>query len=110
MRRIKSWIAGASCALALVFAGCASDGSQRSTGEVIDDSAILAKTKTALVNDPVVSGMAINVDVNRGVVQLHGAVNGDAEKAKAEQIARGVEGVRAVENHLVVREAIPQSP
>jgi hyperosmotically inducible periplasmic protein len=70
----------------------------------------LAKTKTALVNDPVVSGMAINVDVDRGVVELNGAVNGDVEKQKAEEIARGVNGVRAVENNLVVRQPANQSP
>jgi osmotically-inducible protein OsmY len=104
MNTVKGWLAGAGCALAIVFGGCASDGSQRSTGQVIDDTAILTKTKAALVNDPVVSGMAINVDVNRGVVTLDGAVNGTVEKQKAEDIARGVDGVRSVENNLVVRQ------
>lgn len=104
MNRMKGWMAGAGCALAVMLAGCAADGSQRSTGQVIDDTAILTKTKAALVNDPVVSGMAINVDVERGVVTLDGAVNGEVEKQKAEQIARGVDGVRAVENNIVVRQ------
>lgn len=103
---MERWVAGAVCALALMVAGCASDGNNRSTGQVIDDTAILAKTKAALVNDPVVSGMAINVDVTRGVVTLDGAVNGAVEKQKAEEIARGVEGVRGVANNIVVRQAV----
>lgn len=106
MKKLQGWVAGAGCALALLMVGCAADGNQRSTGQVIDDAAILTKTKAALVNDPVVSGMAINVDVNRGVVTLDGAVNGSVEKQKAEQIARGVDGVRAVENNIVVRQAV----
>jgi osmotically-inducible protein OsmY len=106
MNKLQGWLAGAGCALALFVTGCASDGSQRSTGQVIDDAAILTKAKAALVNDPVVSGMAINVDVHRGIVTLDGAVNGAVEKQKAEDIARGVDGVRAVENNLVVREVV----
>jgi osmotically-inducible protein OsmY len=86
------------------MAGCASDGESRSTGQVIDDTAILGKTKAALLNDPIVSGMAINVEVDRGVVALNGAVNGEVEKRKAEEIARGVDGVRGVDNNLVIRQ------
>ena len=104
MKSLKMWLGGMGCAIALMTAGCASDGDQRSTGQVIDDTAILTKTKAALVSDPVVSGMAINVDVERGVVQLSGAVNGQVEKQKAEDIARGVDGVRAVENNIIVRQ------
>jgi osmotically-inducible protein OsmY len=36
-------------------------------------------------------------------------VNGDVEKTKAEDIARGVSGVRSVENNLIVREAQPST-
>ncbi|HTG43083.1 MAG TPA: BON domain-containing protein, partial [Verrucomicrobiae bacterium] len=97
MKSLQNTIAALGFAFTLFVAGCAGDGTQRSTGEVIDDTAIHTKVKTALVNDPVVSGMAIDVGVARGVVTLNGAVNGDAEKRKAEEIARGVDGVRAVE-------------
>ena len=47
----------------------------------------------------------MNVDVVRGMVYLDGAVNGEVAKQKAEEIARGVEGVRGVENNLIVRQA-----
>jgi osmotically-inducible protein OsmY len=87
----------------LLFAGCASNADSRSTGELIDDTAIHTKVKTALLNDPVVSGTAIDVSVDRGLVSLNGAVNGDVEKRKAEEITRGVAGVRGVQNDIVVR-------
>src|SRR6187455_2314462 len=108
MKSMKFWMGGLACALAILAMGCAADGNERSTGQVIDDTAILTKTKTALFNDPVVSGMAINVDVNRGVVKLHGTVKGDVEKRKAEEIARGVDGVTGVNNELIV--SVPVQP
>jgi hyperosmotically inducible protein len=91
------------CGISLFIAGCASGPDHKSTGEVIDDSAIHTKVKTALVSDPVVSSRSIDIDVERGTVILKGVVNGEVEKQKAEEIARGVSGVRAVQNDLVVR-------
>ena len=107
MKSLKILTAALTCTAALWITGCGSTADSRSTGQVIDDTAIHTKVKAALVNDPVVSGTAINVDVNRGIVSLDGAVNGDVEKSKAENIARGVDGVRSVENNLIVREAMP---
>ena len=107
MKSLKIITAALTCTAALFMTGCASTEDSRSTGQVIDDTALHTKVKAALVNDPVVSGTAINVDVNRGVVSLTGAVNGDVEKSKAESLARGVDGVRSVENNLVIREVTP---
>jgi osmotically-inducible protein OsmY len=109
MKNLKKISAVLGCAAALFVTGCGSTGDNRSTGQVIDDTAIHTKVKAALVNDPVVSGTAINVDVERGVVVLTGAVNGNVEKIKAEDIARGVNGVRSVENNLIVRQAGPST-
>ena len=41
-------------------------------------------------------------DTVEGRVTLHGSVGSEAEKAKAEQVARGIEGVREVRNLLQV--------
>ena len=109
MKSFNIIIAGLACTAAQFVAGCGSTSDNRSTGQVIDDTAIHTKVKAALVNDPVVSGTAINVDVERGVVVLTGAVNGDVEKTKAEDIARGVSGVRTIENNLIVRQAQPST-
>jgi osmotically-inducible protein OsmY len=91
------------CSAALFLGGCAGGPDKKSTGEVIDDTAIHTKATAALINDPVVSSRSINVDVNRGTVILNGAVNGEIEKQKAEDIVRGINGVRGVQNNLVVR-------
>jgi len=89
--------------VALIMVGCAGDRYSRSTGEVIDDRAIHTKVKAALINDPVVAGSAIDVDVNRGVVTLSGAVNGEVVKRKAADIVAGIGGVKSIQNDLMVR-------
>ena len=104
MSIVRKLVITVAAVVTLFVTGCAGTADSRSTGEVIDDTAVLAKAKAALVNDPVVSGMAINVDVREGVVSLSGAVNGDVAKRKAEEIVRGVDGVRGVQNNIVVRE------
>jgi hyperosmotically inducible protein len=45
----------------------------------------------------------VQVDTNRGVVQLTGVVDSAADRSKAEQIARGVGGVKSVVNNLQVK-------
>ena len=107
MKSLKIISAALVCTVAFFVTGCGSTADSRSTGQFIDDTDIHTKVKAALVNDPVVAGTSINVDVTRGVVSLTGAVNGDVEKIKAEDIARGVDGVRSVENNLIVRQANP---
>ena len=83
--------------------GCAGDRDHKSTGESIDDTAITAKVKAALVNDPEVGGMGIKVNVDRGDVQLGGWVKSAQERKKAEDIAWGVKGVKSVKNNLEIK-------
>jgi hyperosmotically inducible protein len=91
-------------------AGCAATksdpGSQtassRSTGQVVDDAAITAKIRAALLADPEVSALKVNVDTNQGAVKLKGEIKSLALRKKVEQIAKGVAGVRSVDNQLIV--------
>jgi osmotically-inducible protein OsmY len=93
---------------AFLAAGCASttgarqDSAQRSTGQVIDDATITSKVKAALLADPEVAGLKINVDTSNGKVTLKGEVKTLALWRKAESLARGVDGVQAVNNRLVI--------
>lgn len=87
----------------LLAVGCAGDRYNRSTGEVIDDTAISSKIKTELLADPDVKGLAVKVNVNKGNVQLSGFVDTAAQKNKAEEIAKNVKGVQYVRNDLVVK-------
>jgi hyperosmotically inducible protein len=89
--------------LTVAISACAGDRTSRSTGQVIDDTAIAAKVKSALIADSDVKGMKVNVDVSQGVVELNGVADSAANRQKAVRIARNVEGVREVRNNLVVR-------
>ncbi len=76
-------------------------GSEKSgAASYIDDAMITAKVKAALAKDPGASALAIEVETTKGMVQLSGSVESADEKTKAESIARGVEGVKGVENGL----------
>jgi cytochrome c5 len=87
----------------------------QSSGTTVDDDSILKRVAEALrsgVGSPdaqiesvgterIVRGVNIKIAVNAGVVTLMGAMAKPDLIAKAEQIARGVNGVRRVENKLV---------
>lgn len=66
------------------------------------DGWITTKAKIALLTDGDVRDFSVHVDTIDRVVTLHGTVANEAEKAKAEKIAKGVEGVQRVRNLLQV--------
>lgn len=74
----------------------------RTVGEVTDDSAIHVRVKTGLTFARGVNGLRIDVDVREGVVTLSGRVNSEKQRTRALRLARGVPGVRDVEDLLVV--------
>jgi hyperosmotically inducible periplasmic protein len=69
-------------------------------GQRVDDAAITAKVKSALIAEPNVPGMLINVDTNAGQVTLRGRVENQTQVERAVEVARGVEGVQRVDNQL----------
>jgi osmotically-inducible protein OsmY len=93
----------ASIALAalLVISGCTSMSGQ-TTGQYIDDSTITAAVKAKLVGEKTANLTRIDVDTTNQVVTLNGTVQSADQKAKAEQLARQVGGVRSVKNNLQV--------
>jgi hyperosmotically inducible protein len=72
-------------------------------GQHVDDSAVTASVKSTLVADKAANLTRIEVDTNRGVVTLNGVVESGEQKARAEQLARRVDGVTGVNNNLQVR-------
>jgi osmotically-inducible protein OsmY len=84
-------------------AGCAGTATQQSTGEYVDDAAVTTKVKTAFVRDEVVKAMQVEVTTFKGNVQLSGFVDTAEQKARAEQIAAGIQGVMAVTNNITVK-------
>ncbi len=75
----------------------------KTVGETIDDATITTRVKTALLNDPDVGGLRIDVDTFKGVVTLSGAVKSQAEADKAVTIARKINGVSDVKSTLQVQ-------
>jgi osmotically-inducible protein OsmY len=89
---------------AVVLSGCAGDKYNRSTGEYIDDKGISMRVKSALNDNSEYKCDDVNVTTFRGTVQLSGFVNNSAQKSKAAQIAKTVQGVREVDNNISVKE------
>jgi len=83
--------------------GCASTSTREGTGEYIDDSAITAKVKTAILQEQTLKSAEINVETFKGVVQLSGFVGSRAEIRTADEVARSVSGVKAVRNDLRIK-------
>lgn len=81
----------------------------RSAKEHFNDKWLTHETKATIVARNANALTAVDVDVNRGVVYLTGTVPTAEHKARAEQAARGVNGVRDVVSHLEVRQARPSS-
>lgn len=71
-------------------------------GDAIDDATITARVKSALVADPTLSALEIDVDTAAGVVTLTGDVDTASALERATTLARETEGVVSVENRLVV--------
>ena len=82
----------------LLLAACG-----KTVGETIDDATITTRVKTALLNDPDVGGMRIDVDTFKGVVTLSGAVKSPGERDKAVAIARKITGVTDVKSTLQIQ-------
>ena len=72
-------------------------------GDKVDDAAITTKVKTALMAEPGLRSLEINVDTRDNVVTLNGTVDSQEKKQRAMQIAQGVEGVKSVSDNLVVK-------
>lgn len=89
--------------LIATFMGCASTSQREGTGEYFDDSVITTKVKTAILGDPDLKVMQINVETFKGKVQLSGFVDSRQSVERAAEVARSVKGVVAVKNDLLVK-------
>lgn len=99
MNRIKSL--GAVLAMALLLAACqATTG--RTAGQNVDDAALTTRVNAALVSDKPSNFTRIDVDTTNGVVALNGTVETPEQKARAEQLASRVSGVKKIVNNLQI--------
>jgi osmotically-inducible protein OsmY len=90
--------------LAAVLTACAGSPTTSSTGEWIDDRAITARVKTAMIRDGEVQARDVEVETFRGRVQLSGFVDSASQKERAAQLASAVPGVKSIHNEIVVKD------
>lgn len=102
MNTFKKFSPCAAALSLLLVVGCAATDDDVTVGEAIDDAAITAKVKAALIDDDELDAAEINVNTREGVVQLIGTVDDRSDINRATNVAADVEGVRSVRNDLVL--------
>jgi len=71
-------------------------------GEALEDAALTSKVASLITEDTSLSGSQIRVRTYGNIVQLEGYVASRADKARAEDLAYSVRGVRDVDNNLMI--------
>jgi len=102
IKKIAACLATAVLIVGLATA-CSATGDSESTGQYIDSSVITAKVKAALIDDPDVNALQVEVETYKDRVLLSGFVDSEEERQKAAQVAASIDGVREVENNIEVK-------
>ena len=74
-------------------------------GTELDDSVITARVKSALLEDPNVKSFGFKVETRKGEVQLSGFVDSQTQVERAIAVARGVAGVKSIDNKVSLKGA-----
>ncbi|MGS5085560.1 BON domain-containing protein [Hydrogenophaga sp. A37] len=74
-------------------------------GTQVDDTVITSNIKSKLVADDLVKAFDLQVETRKGVVQLSGFVDNQAQIDQAVSIARSVDGVTDVQNSVTLKGA-----
>ena len=101
MKQFGKYLSALFLSLTLITAvGCASTSKQEGMGEYVDDSVITAKVKAAIFEHASLKSAEINVETFKGVVQLSGFVNSEADINRAVLVTQGVPGVKSIKNDM----------
>lgn len=88
------------------MASSAMSGASDALGKVedkLDNGALTAKVKTALLAAADVKALQIDVDSKDGVVTLNGTQESSAAVDRAAAVAGGTDGVKSVDNRLTIK-------
>jgi hyperosmotically inducible protein len=104
MKKVKVILVAFALATSAVvgMTGCAGDRYHESTGEYVDDSSLTSRVKGALGHDDY-KYPDVKVTTFKGTVQLSGFVNDRDQKQRAGDIAKGVQGVKDVDNNITIK-------
>ena len=81
----------------------AAPAAKTTVGTDIDDGAVTTKVKSALLADADVKSFDIKVETRKGEVQLSGFVDNQVQMDRAIAVAKGVEGVKSVDNKMSLK-------
>ena len=103
MNQLKRSVSAVFLAVTLVtMMGCAATATKESTGQYVDDAAITAKVKAAILNQPDLKSFDFHVATFNGTVYLWGVVASKSTIDEAGRVASGVPGVKSVKNDMRV--------
>ncbi len=68
----------------------------------VQDAAVTAKVTYALIAEPDLKALGMDVRTSSGVVTLSGVADSESTREKAVEVARHVEGVRAVQSAVSI--------
>ena len=83
--------------------GATASNAADKTASVAEDAAITAKVKAAILAEPGLKTLQINVDTNGATVTLSGSVDNADLRERAKQIASSTSGVKGVVDQLTVK-------
>jgi hyperosmotically inducible protein len=76
---------------------------KQTVGNKIDDSVITTRVKSAMLGDPVMKSLDVSVTTRKGEVQLSGFVDNSVQLKHAVDVAKSVDGVSGVVNHMSIK-------
>jgi hyperosmotically inducible protein len=88
--------------VAALMAATLSAACAKTIPDTLDDTTITTRVKTAMLNDPAVGALRIDVDTVQRVVTLTGRVKSPSERDQALALVRQVSGVSDVKDALQV--------
>ncbi|MDP3088276.1 MAG: BON domain-containing protein [Methylotenera sp.] len=80
-----------------------SQAEQKNVKRALSDSVITSKVKGSLLKDEGLKSLKVSVKTNHGIVLLSGFVETEDQIQQAGKIAADVEGVKSVENSLLLK-------
>ena len=103
MALIPKFVGTLSCVLLMLLGGLTGCTIGKGPTRPISDASISIAVQAKLVRDHASHFPRINVETERGVVNLSGVVKTDSQRTQAEYLASQVDGVVKVNNNLQVQ-------
>lgn len=109
LNRFSAHTAIAACISLVLLSGCnqqnaGTNAASTTIGTEVDDAVITAKLSAALMSNVDVKSLDIKVKTHKGEVMLSGFVDNEAQIELATTIANGIEGVKSVDNRLILKQ------